>query len=145
MPLARCTARRLVVHPEIEAPDDKIIIVPNAKISGDNIINYSAQENLRVDLTVGASYDADIRKVRDVLEGIVGDDKRIPADPAPFIALSELADNSVDFVVRVRAKTADYWNVYFDMTEQVQLRFDEAGIGIPYPQRDVHVCEHKAA
>ena len=129
----------------LKTPDNKIIIVPNAKISGDNIINYSAQERRRVDLTVGASYDADIRKVRDVLEGIVADDKRIHTDPAPFIAVSELADNSVNFVVRVWTDTAEYWNVYFNMTEQVKLRFDEAGIGIPYPQRDVHVYEHKAA
>jgi len=129
----------------LKTPDNKMIIVPNAKIAGDNIVNYSAQPRRRVDLKVGASYDADIRKVRDVLEGIIADEKRIKDDPAPFIAVSELGDNSVNFVVRVWTDTADYWGVYFDMTEQVKLRFDRAGIGIPYPQRDVHIYEHKIA
>ncbi len=129
----------------LKTPDNKIIIVPNAKISGDNIVNYSAQPTRRVELTVGASYDADIRQVREVLEGIVRDENRILDEPAPFIAVKELADNSVNFVVRVWTATGDYWGVYFDMTEQVKLRFDQAGIGIPYPQRDVHVYEHKAA
>jgi small conductance mechanosensitive channel len=129
----------------LKTPDNKIIIVPNAKISGDNIVNYSTQPTRRVELTVGASYDADIRQVREVLEGIVRDENRILDEPAPFIAVKELADNSVNFVVRVWTATGDYWGVYFDMTEQVKLRFDQAGIGIPYPQRDVHVYEHKAA
>jgi small conductance mechanosensitive channel len=129
----------------MKTPDNKIIIVPNAKLSGDNITNYSTQETRRVDLTVGASYEADIKHVRQVLEGIIADEARILAEPAPFIGVAELADNSVNFVVRVWTKSADYWGVHFDMTEQVKLRFDQEGIGIPYPQRDVHVYEHKVA
>jgi small conductance mechanosensitive channel len=129
----------------LKTPDNKIIIIPNAKISGDNIINYSAQPTRRVDLVVGASYDADLKQVRSVLEGIIRDEQRILDTPEPFVAVQELADNSVNFVVRVWTATGDYWGVYFAMTEQVKLRFDEAGIGIPYPQRDVHIYEHKAA
>jgi small conductance mechanosensitive channel len=129
----------------LKTPDNKLIIIPNAKLSGDNITNFSAQETRRVDLTVGASYDADIKHVRQVLEGIIADEARILPDPAPFIGVAELADNSVNFVVRVWTKSADYWGVHFDMTEQVKLRFDQEGIGIPYPQRDIHVYEHKVA
>jgi small conductance mechanosensitive channel len=126
-------------------PDNKTIIVPNGKIGNDNIINYSAQATRRVDLTVGVSYDADLKEVRTILEDIVSKDARILSDPGHQIAVAELADNSVNFVVRVWVESADYWSVFFDATETVKLRLDEAGIGIPYPQRDVHLYEHKAA
>lgn len=129
----------------LRTPDNKLIIIPNAKLSGDNITNYSTAETRRVELTVGAAYESDVRHVRKVLEGIVADDSRILPDPAPFIGISELGDNSVNFVVRVWTQSADFWGVHFDMTERVKLRFDEEGIGIPYPQRDVHIYEHKAA
>jgi len=125
--------------------DNKTVIIPNSSLSGGNIINYSAKETRRVDLTVGASYDADIKQVRNVLQGIIDGDERIMDDPAPLIAVAELADNSVNFVVRVWVKTGDYWGVFFDTTEAVKVRFDEEGIGIPYPQRDVHLYEHKTA
>jgi len=125
--------------------DNKTIIVPNSSLAGGNIINYSAKETRRVDLTVGASYDADIKHVRQVLQGIIAADERIMQDPAPMVAVGELADNSVNFVVRVWVKSGDYWGVFFDTTEAVKIRFDEEGIGIPYPQRDVHMYEHKVA
>lgn len=127
----------------LKTGDNKLIIIPNNKLAGDNITNFSANETRRVDLKVGVSYDADLAEVRKVLQGIIADDDRILDEPAPLIAVSELADSSVNFVVRVWAKTSDYWGVYFDANEQVKLRFDEAGIGIPYPQRDVHLYEHK--
>jgi len=129
----------------LTTPDNKTIIIPNAKLGGDNIINYSTQATRRVDLTVGVSYDADLKEVRAILEDIVSKDARILSDPEHQIAVAELADNSVNFVVRVWVESADYWGVFFDTTEDVKLRLDEAGIGIPYPQRDVHVYEHKAA
>ena len=129
----------------LTTPDNKTIIIPNAKLGGDNIINYSTQATRRVDLTVGVSYDADLKEVRTILEDIVSKDARILSDPAHQIAVAELADNSVNFVVRVWVESADYWGVFFDTTEAVKLRLDQAGIGIPYPQRDVHVYEHKAA
>ena len=129
----------------LTTPDNKTIIIPNAKLGGDNIINYSTQATRRVDLTVGVSYDADLKEVRAILEDIVSKDARILSDPEHQIAVAELADNSVNFVVRVWVESADYWGVFFDTTEAVKVRLDQAGIGIPYPQRDVHVYEHKAA
>ena len=125
--------------------DNKTIIIPNAKISGDNIINYSAEENRRVDMTVGVAYDADLSKVRDVLNDIISKDERIMADPAPLIVVGELADSSVNFIVRVWTRTGDYWAVNFDMNETIKNRFDEAGIGIPFPQRDIHIVSGSAA
>lgn len=126
-------------------PDNKTIIIPNAKLSGDNITNYSAAPTRRVDLTVGVAYDADIKHVRNVLEGIIANDSRVLQDPPHQIAVAELADNSVNLVVRMWVNSSDYWGVYFDATETVKQRFDEEGIGIPYPQRDIHVYDHKAA
>ena len=129
----------------LKTGDNKTIIIPNSKISGDNITNYSAEENRRVDMTVGVAYDADLSKVRDVLQDIISKDDRILSDPATQIAVAELADSSVNFVVRVWTKNADYWGVKFDMTETIKNRFDEAGIGIPFPQRDIHIVSGSAA
>ena len=125
--------------------DNKTIIIPNAKISGDNIINYSAEENRRVDMTVGVAYDADLSKVRDVLNDIISKEERILSDPAPQVAVAELADSSVNFIVRVWTRTEEYWAVKFDATETIKNRFDEAGIGIPFPQRDIHFVSGSAA
>ncbi len=129
----------------LKTPDNKTIIVPNAKLGGDNIINYSAQKTRRVDMVVGVSYDADLKQVRQILEDIVAKDKRILKAPEHLIVVGELADNSVNFYVRVWVNSSDYWDVYFDANETVKLRLDEAGIGIPYPQRDIHLYEHKTA
>lgn len=125
--------------------DNKTIIVPNAKLGSDNIINYSTQATRRVDLTIGVAYDADLKQVRDILEDIVSHDDRILKDPPHQIAVSELADSSVNFVVRLWVESANYWDVFFHTNEIVKTRFDEAGIGIPFPQRDVHIYEHKPA
>jgi small conductance mechanosensitive channel len=129
----------------LKTGDNKIIIIPNAKLSGDNITNYSAQETRRVDMTVGVSYDANLSVVRDVLNDIISKEERILGDPAPMVAVAELADNSVNFVVRVWTKTGDYWGVKFDMTETIKNRFDAEGIGIPYPQRDIHIVSGQLA
>jgi small conductance mechanosensitive channel len=129
----------------LTTPDNKTIIIPNAKLGGDNIINYSTQNTRRVDLTVGVAYDADLKQVRSLLEDIVSNDSRVLSDPAHQIAVSELADNSVNFIFRMWVKSADYWDVYFETNEIIKTRFDDAGIGIPFPQRDVHLYEHKAA
>lgn len=125
--------------------DNKTIIIPNAKLSGDNIINYSAEENRRVDMTVGVAYDADLSKVRDVLDDIIGKDDRIMSDPPPLVVVGELADSSVNFIVRLWTKSEDYWGVKFETTETIKNRFDEAGIGIPFPQRDIHIVSGSAA
>lgn len=123
----------------LNTPDNKRIIVPNGALSNDNITNFSAEETRRVDLNFSIGYDDDLRAAKTLLEIIVKEDARIMHDPEPFIAVSELGDSSVNFVVRVWVLRADYWPVHFSLLETVKLRFDEAGISIPYPQQDVHV------
>ena len=125
--------------------DNKIIIVPNAKLSGDNITNYSALETRRVDMTVGVSYDADLAQVKKVLNDIISKEERILAEPASQVAVAELADSSVNLVVRVWTKTPNYWAVKCDMTETIKNRFDAEGIGIPFPQREIHIVSGEAA
>jgi small conductance mechanosensitive channel len=125
--------------------DNKTIIIPNAKLSGDNIINYSAKPTRRVDMTVGVAYNADLSNVRDVLKDIISKESRIHADPEPLIAVAELADSSVNFVVRVWTDTGDYWAVMFAMNETIKNRFDAEGIGIPFPQRDLHIVSGQVA
>lgn len=119
--------------------DNKLVIVGNDQIMGKPITNYSKTGTRRVDLVFGIGYDDDIKQAKQILERIVAEDERILSEPAPKIAVSELADSSVNFVVRPWVATADYWSVLFDLTERVKLAFDEAGISIPYPQRDVHL------
>ncbi|GAC26329.1 MAG: mechanosensitive ion channel protein MscS [Alteromonadaceae bacterium] len=123
--------------------DNKEIIVPNGQIYSGTITNYSAKETRRVDMVVGIGYDADLKRAKEVLKELTAADPRILQDPAPTIAVAELADSSVNFVVRPWVKSADFWGVKFDFTEAVKLRFDQEGISIPFPQMDVHL--HKDA
>ncbi|MCR8921189.1 mechanosensitive ion channel [Dasania sp. GY-MA-18] len=123
----------------LKTGDNKIITVPNSGIMGGAITNYSTEPTRRIDLIVGISYDADIRLAKQILNEIVAADERVLADPEVTIAVSELADSSVNFVVRPWVNSADYWPTRFDLTEKIKLRFDEEGIGIPYPQMDVHL------
>ena len=129
----------MIFTTEMKTPDNKKIIVPNSSVLGGVITNYSANDTRRVDLVVGIGYDDDISKAKQVLEEIINTDERILKDPAPLIAVSELADSSVNFAVRPWVKSADYWPVYFALTETVKKRFDQEGISIPYPQQDVHL------
>ncbi len=119
--------------------DNKQIIVPNGQIMDSIITNYSANETRRVDMVVGVSYDDDLDKVRATIEELVAAEERILDEPACTIAVSALADSSVNFVVRPWVKTPDYWGVMFDLTEAIKKRFDKEGISFPFPQRDVHV------
>jgi small conductance mechanosensitive channel len=128
---------------QLKTPDNKTIIVPNAKMMGDTITNYSAKDTRRVDMVIGVGYGDDLQKVRQILEGILAGDQRVLPDPAAKVAVLELADNSVNFVVRPWVKAEDYWDVYFELTETIKRRFDAEGISIPFPQRDVHLYEHK--
>ncbi|WP_339671569.1 mechanosensitive ion channel domain-containing protein [Dasania marina] len=123
----------------LKTGDNKIITVPNSRIMGGPITNFSTEATRRIDLIVGISYDADIRRAKEVLNEIVGADERVLAEPAVTIAVSELGESSVNFVVRPWVNSADYWPTKFDITEKIKLRFDEEGIGIPYPQMDVHL------
>ena len=123
----------------LTTPDNKEVIVPNGAVLGNNITNYSARPTRRVDMVFGIGYDDDIKKAKELLEQIIAADERVLADPAPVVALGELADSSVNFLVRPWVNAADYWGVLWDTTETVKLKFDEAGISIPYPQMDVHL------
>ena len=130
---------------QLATPDNKTIIVPNSKITGDNIVNYSTKGTRRVDMVFGIGYGDDIDKARNIITEILSQDERILQDPPMKIAVSELADSSVNFIARPWVNAADYWNVYFEITEKVKKRFDAEGVSIPYPQRDVHVYEHREA
>ena len=129
----------------LKTPDNKQIIVPNGQIMDSIITNYSANDRRRVDLVVGVSYEDDLDKVRKTLEELVAADERILDDPAVTIAVSELADSSVNFIVRPWVKTADYWGVHFDLTEAIKKRFDQEGISFPFPQQDVHLYQAPAS
>jgi small conductance mechanosensitive channel len=126
-------------------PDNRRIIVPNSQVTGDKITNFTAIEKRRIDLVFGISYDDDIRKAKEVLEGIVTSDPRVLKDPAPVVAVSELGDSSVNLVCRPWVKPADYWDVYFETTEKAKVQIEAAGLSIPYPQRDVYLFEAKKA
>ncbi len=123
----------------MNTPDNKEIIVPNGNIYGGNITNFSAKDTRRVDMVFGIGYGDDLKKAKALLETLISEDDRILKDPAPQVAVSELGDSSVNFVVRPWVKSGDYWGVMFDFTEAVKLRFDAEGISIPFPQMDVHV------
>ena len=120
-------------------PDNKEIIVPNGAIYSNNITNFSAKDTRRVDMVFGIGYGDDLLKAKQILEGMVTEDSRILSEPAPQVAVSELGDSSVNFVVRPWVNSGDFWGVKFDFTEAVKLRFDQEGISIPFPQMDVHV------
>ena len=123
----------------LKTGDNKQIIVPNGQIMDSIITNYSANDTRRVDMVVGVSYDDDLDKVRSTLQQLIDAEERILDEPAPTIAVSALADSSVNFVVRPWVMTSDYWGVMFDLTEAIKKRFDQEGISFPFPQQDVHL------
>ena len=128
----------------LKTGDNKQIVVPNGQIMGSIITNYSANETRRIDMVFGVSYDDDLDKVRSTIEDLVAAEDRIIDDPPCLIAVSELADSSVNFVVRPWVKTSDYWGVKFEFTEAVKKRFDKEGISFPYPQQDIHIISSDA-
>lgn len=127
----------------LKTPDNKSIFVPNGNLAGNNLTNFTRNDRRRMDLVIGVGYGEDVRKVRDVLLEIIDEDDRILKDPAPRVAILELADSSVNFAFRPWVPTDQYWDIYFDTMEKVKLRLDEKDIQIPFPQRDVHI--HQAA
>ena len=127
----------------LKTPDNKIVVVPNGSIMNGSIVNYSDQDTRRIDLIVSCGYEDDIDKVRSVLEDILEKEKRVLKDPKPQIAVTELADSSVNFIFRPWVKRTDYLPVYYSLLEEVKKRFDKEGISIPYPQSDVHIHNHK--
>jgi small conductance mechanosensitive channel len=125
--------------------DNKRVIVPNGQITSDNIVNYSSNDTRRVDLVIGVSYDDDLKKAKQVIEDVIKADRRILEDPAYTVAVSELGDSSVNFVVRPWVNSADYWSVRFDLTEKIKVSLEENGLSIPFPQRDVHLFNASAS
>jgi small conductance mechanosensitive channel len=123
----------------LNSPDNVRIIIPNGQATGTNIMNFTVNGTRRIDLVIGVSYEDDLKKTHDVIEKIVTGDDRILKEPAYTIAVSELADSSVNLVVRPWVNAADYWVVRFDLIEKIKLALDKNGITIPFPQHDVHM------
>ena len=127
-----------IFHTILTTTDNKELFVPNGALSSGNITNFSKNELRRVDFTISVEYGSEVDKVKRVTLELVQQDKRIVADPAPFIAVKELADSSVDFVLRVWTTAPEYWNVFFDMNERIYTEFNKQGIGFPFPQLQIH-------
>ncbi|MEZ4793550.1 MAG: mechanosensitive ion channel [Gelidibacter sp.] len=118
---------------KLTSPDNKEIIIPNGKLSNDNIVNYTSLDVRRVDMVFGVGYNSDIKQTKDILMAQLNNHPLVLKDPAPLVRLSELADSSLNFNVRPWVKTSDYWGVYYDITESTKEALDAAGIDIPYP------------
>ena len=121
----------------LTTPDNKTIILPNGSISNSSMVNYSAQPTRRVDMTFGIGYGDSVAKAKEILMGQANADERVLKDPEPFVAVAALADSSVNLTLRVWCNSADYWPIFFDYQEQIKAKFDETGITIPFPQREV--------
>ena len=128
-----------ILNTVLNSPDNVRIVIPNAQITGGTISNYTANATRRIDLTIGVSYDDDIKKAKQVIEGVLATDARILKTPAPTVAVSELADSSVNFVVRPWVKSADYWDVYFDTTAKLKTALESNGLTMPFPQREISI------
>jgi len=119
--------------------DNVQVTIPNGKVYGESIKNYSANENRRIDLVAGVAYDDDLQVAKNALTGILEADDRVLDDPAPTVAVSELGDSSVNFVVRPWCRSEDYWDLRFDLTRKIKETLEDAGCSIPFPQQDIHV------
>ena len=135
----------LIFSTKMKSPDNKQLYVPNGSILSGTIVNYSAKQQRRVDMVFGCGYGDDIKKAKALLEKIVADNPLVLDDPAATIGVLELGDNSVNFAVRPWVNTPDYWDARCQITQAVKQGFDEAGISIPFPQRDVHLIPNEAA
>jgi len=129
----------LIFATQLKTGDNKTVIIPNGSITGSSIVNYSTKPTRRIDLVIGVSYDADLAKTKAVLNDVVSQHELVLKDQAITIGVKELADCSVNFVVRPWVKTENYWPVYFALLENIKVALDEAGIEIPFPQLSVHV------
>jgi len=127
----------------LKTPDNKTIIIPNGGLSNSSMVNYSTEEKRRVDWSIGMGYGDDVDKAKKVIKKLCDEDSRILKDPEVFIAVSELADSSVNFAVRAWVNAADFWGVFFEMNEKVYKTFDKEGLNIPYPQMDVHISKNE--
>lgn len=134
------TVRSITVfYTILTTPDNKQVTIPNGSLTNEAIVNYSAEDQRRVDLTFSVEYGADLEQVKGILLSLAKAHPKALPDPEPAARLSRQGESSLDFVLRVWCRSEDYWDVYFDLNEQVKRRFDAEGIGIPFPQLDVHV------
>jgi len=122
-------------------PQNRLVIIPNGPLANGNIVNLTAKDFIRVDLTIGIGYGEDIKAARDVLMKVMNSHPKVLKDPAPSVNVKELADSSVNLLLLPYAKTADYWDITFDIQEQSKVALDKAGIEIPFPQRVIHKAE----
>jgi small conductance mechanosensitive channel len=127
----------------MKTPDNRVVIVPNAQITGDTITNFSANDTRRLDLVFGVSYGDDLKAARAIFERVLSEDQRVLKEPKHTIGVGELGASSVDFVVRPWVKGSDYWGVKFDLLEKIKVELEAGGCSIPFPQRDVHLFEEK--
>jgi small conductance mechanosensitive channel len=134
-----CVSEIQIFNTIMKTPDNKTIIVPNGGLSNSSMTNFSTEATRRVDWTVGVGYGTDLDEATKIIKGLCDADKRILKDPETFIAVSALADSSVNFTVRAWVDAPNYWGVFFDMNKNVYDALNKAGINIPYPQMDVHV------
>lgn len=132
-----------MIHTKLRTPDSKVIFVPNSDLSAARLTNFSAEETRRVDIVCSASYDADPQKVLAVLREMVASHPKVLTDPEPFVRLSGYQDSYIEYTIRVWANNEDYWDLYFDLLEQIKPRFDAAGIEITYPHLNVHMIPQK--
>lgn len=128
-----------IFYTHMSTVDNKQILVPNGTLANGIVRNYTAQEMRRVDLTFCVGYDQDIRVVKNAIFSVINKEELILNEPEPFVAVSELADSSVNFITRVWTETDNYWKVYYSLLENVKIKFDEENISIPYPQMSIHV------
>ena len=128
----------------LKTPDNKTIIVPNAKLTSDNITNFTLQDKRRIDFIFGISYDSDIRTAKNIIKKVFDEDDKILKDPEPIIGVQELADSSINIAARPWVKTSDYWDEYYALMEKIKYEFDKHGIEIPYPQSVVYHKQVKA-
>lgn len=126
------------------APQSKQVIIPNGATSNGSIVNYTVEGKIRVDLTAGVSYDADIDKTKAVLMDVLVANDKVMQEPAPFVGVLEMADSAVNFAVRPHCLPKDYWDVYFSVNEAMKKALDKNAITIPFPQRDVHLIEKES-
>ena len=132
-----------IVTTTLKTPDNRVIYMSNGAVAGATIINFTEEEDRRLDMVFGIGYDDDFEKAKSILLQIAADDERIFSDPEPFVRVTNLGDSSVDITCRFWLKGADFWGTKFDLIEKVKKTFDAEGISFPYPQRDIHVFNEK--
>jgi small conductance mechanosensitive channel len=132
-----------ILYTQLRTFDLRVVTIPNGQLANSSVINFTTKETRRVDMSVGISYGDNIGKAREVLLAMLKKDERILADPEPVVVFTNFGDSSLDLSVRAWCKTPDYWPVFWDNMERIKTTFDENGISIPFPQRDVHLFEQK--